>query len=1357
MNAPVAIQDSTTSGFKTSDFSHDSSFGNQKPISEFATSTALVHHIFATDFSQISELEIQNSKAETAKRLEACGQELIQQLSQDPHVVSAFPGVLTERQTKLNEIYQSVLKIVQSGKGLASWFTLLNKISSSTANNNSARLIEALLLKFSSQVGDQTYTRLTNAFDAIQHSLRLYVLQNRTSNQERAIIDPALTQAKSTLRAAKLGDNEEELRASLEQWLSEWARTPPGKAAHVYSMYVLGFLSHVVAKNNLQSIQWERLLIALEHHHASRSHHKNVNDIGTAHEILISSVPLFNVIRVWLTHSAHQSASVKQLHMVALLQMAIAQKPLSTISMEWAKSIDIAALYRAGWTGSRIRSTCKDLIELIRPSVERHELDRVEQSMNRLAQWSEARIEAQSCIEETRQNLSLLASSMVEGAADTSSHQRLIRQLNALLTLAVEAHAISDDSRVAAGVMWWSVSQHLNYSLDLPVWKRYKQIIAAFSQWDSKKHPNISETMRKSAAILEQCLNAQMKSQIHWAKLPEQSPQKSLISSDALVFSARFSALSRSIGEDRAAYAMRNWASRWMLGLPVAADHRQLRDALFRLVAINNSASMSDSIQSGFQIWLKSFASSQAATMIRVEIDKLVDYVITAGESDYAGRIQRGLASEPPQGNHQAWFLGRMDCRWSLLKMCDELMQAPYSAIDNYAWWWQTVVGKNIAAVPVEFVSTYLQHLSDALADLLDAEAYRSIFEPILLQYKRNFAIGSNQGQAELTKFGVTPIRTDSWKKECGSANKNYSWQVLSPDELLLACPDALHSWANEAMRLHTTQPDSDLALAQLMPVTFSLLRELGEGAIEDLLSAWEQSAAETLSDKHTLKLGLLIHRLRKQAEQVSLGIYLLDNHHISFKSGHQSISSPQSSKLKNGYVDATQWFLTQLGMILLSRPHEHAALDSLRLISYLLTDSSQPDMALNAKAWLQLIRYLEVHATQNASSLRQRACYTWFTHFICGTERLVRFEELANILHSGADFVLAENLQEELEWRIAIEGLMCASACKNALMFNKRDLISACITSSSVWVNESPQNWNERSRSLLSVLDSGISKSVLDDFGGACALMSLQLAERDRARAAKLSESVNRFAAIRRGRFVQAMLKLCRITSSHEHNNDSAVMETPIVATLFGLNSSQLEQQFLAVQKAMEQSFSSEVSKKKFMTTAKVQIDKLTYRSLTKLIRASCVAMLDDGLARKEAAHDLAKQCLLDPSQQDNIRLWLDQHKEQLEKIPSWSLAVSDWSDAWIALMLNHATRNKISDSSDEISLYWKVTRILMYGDMDATPLLLMFKSMNETNLLDESKQKVLMTKLTMAIKSATQAMPIAAGNKTNALLQMV
>lgn len=1060
--------------------------------------SSLVDALLAPDQDLQRSLSIDDSVDVALQSLQAQRPAMLAQLAQVPLFEEAFPGTPAERLVVIEKLSDEIFVAAGArppGSNPSAWFGVLKKLIAQSSSRSHAPLVEHILHRTASVVGEQRYLCMLQAHDGLQETLRIYQLQNRLSGsmpKTAALIAQEVAQASGGATGPFKLFDWAAIQGALEKFFEQWVAQPAHSALSSELAFLKGFLHSVVARLDLPQSLWLLLLMRLEvelSRLSPRSSHSFVSDVITP---LIAGAGQLGVLGDIVRRAEaidSSSASRTQLGELMCLQVVMNFSPSCRLAEKWRQALNISALHRAGIQAQAIELFAKDMTDSMRGRWERHELDVLGGAAATVAAWAHAAQAAEAITVACRASIQSMASQLIEGATDTQGQTRVAAQLEALLKVCIYSAATACDLANARALLRRSIALHLNTSRDSQVWKRHREIAARLEQIESSQ-PRFEKQLAAIAALapeLERVLSDQIKISANWLGLSLDNESKAGAkpaqagavqhgrSPEELAFTvARYAMFRRLHGEAGVLGAMNRWYCSYLFSF---AERLGWKGAALALQAAADAARPAiglEELVSGLKSWVRQLHHCAAARNLVLSLDKIAEATVRYGCERYTQRVEQGLAPVPPGGVEHAWTLGRLDCAWSLGRL--SYVVASGLPVREQLWfWWQTGVGKNISRVPEPFIKAYLQSLSESLAQHATSEEADWVFAQLFDCYQRMFGLRQKEGNAELELFAPMLSSGRVWQKELGATA---GASVFSPHRmaLLKACPPALHACMHDALWALETVGDEEVYWQRQMPGLLALLEVEGSDTAAGALQSFRLQGTESLP----LGTGALWHgfmgRCQQIFEQLSYGCFLAKNAPLLAEAlmfhCKDALAAYQGQAPCRGVLEK---LIARIGMTLMSEPPTMAGINLVRLVMW----SAAQGLQLSGAGWHSLWLTLDATAERACSGPARRAAALWNLQLMACCDEVASLDVACHGMFSAEDLVLAETQSEELRWRMVLTGLLASACMPDHAPVNGKAVAGRLLLSCNAFEKESSASWSQRGQALLGLFEGDVPQAL--------------------------------------------------------------------------------------------------------------------------------------------------------------------------------------------------------------------------------------------------------------------------------------
>ncbi len=1043
--------------------------------------SSLVEALLAPNKALQNCLSLGDSKAAALQHLNGQRANLLSQLMASPVTEDAFKGSVVERSAVLGKLWDSVFAAAnhaQPGSHLPAWFGVLQKLSAQSSASSHAPVIELIMYNAASQIGEQWCLRLVDAHDDLHNTVRAYQLQNRLSGQGKNTAHRIVEEVIAASGATKWGAIDwAAVEGALSDFFEQFVTQPPRSELAASMAFLTGFLRCVVAALDLPHGLWALLLMRMDvelSKLSSFSSHSFVSDIV---EPLISGAHHLGVVGEMMRQMQSVDSLSAQIGELIAIQAVIGFAPDGRLSCQWIQRINISGLRQTGLEATTVGTLAKVVVESMRQTRERHELDVLDGAAAVVSNWLRGADAADTIALQVKNLNDSLASQLVEGAADTEGKTRVSSQIEALLKVCIHAAAIGSDAAKARAFVRRHISLYLNTTKDLQVWKRHREIAARLAQLEinQSNQEHVVKALATLAPEIEQTLSDQFKIHTTWlgsakpvihgakASPPGTRPE------DLQILIARYALFRRLYGSAGVVGAMNRWYCTYLFSFASRIECKVVSTALAAQIEVRDLAVGCDSLLSEFQLWVQQINRCTAARNMVLSLDKIVETTVQYGSARYAQRVGQGTAPMTPGGVEKSWSLGRLDCAWTLGRLsyvvCSDGKQGP----SRLWFWWQIGVGKNISRVPQAFVKAYLQALSEALDEHTHQEEADWIFTQIFECYQRMFGLKQTEGNAELEMFAPLSSVGQVWKQEIGEKPTASAFAFHS-GLLMRCCPPALQGLAQDMLLGLTQVGDEEVFWQRQMPNLIAAMEATGSANVLGDMMRWQLQGTEVLP----LGVGALWHVFMAQGCQIvtqcSYG-YFLAKTRIQLTES-LAVYCPEIFTQSQGKADpasAIEKMFGRLGMTLMSEPPTLAALNAVRILMWAHAEG----LKLDKKSWRKMWSTLDAVLQQSRALPAKQGSSLWTLQLMACSDELVAFDAETNALFVSTDLVFAETQSEELRWRLVLGGLVASALMPDYAPVNGKGTAGRLFLSCDAFAQETPISWTQRGQALLGLFGS--------------------------------------------------------------------------------------------------------------------------------------------------------------------------------------------------------------------------------------------------------------------------------------------
>jgi len=1038
---------------------------------------SLVEALLAPDRALHNSMSLGDSKTAALQHLNGQRSNMLSQLVSSPVIEEAFPGSAIERNAVLGKLWDSVIAAAnhaQPGSDLPAWFGVLQKLSAQSAASSHAPVIELVMYNAASHVGEQWYLRLADAHDELYNTVRAYQLQNRLSGQGKNTANRIVQEVLIASGGAtgKWGNVDwSAVEAALSAFFEHFVAQPPRSELASSLAFLAGFLRRVVAVLELPHGLWALLLMRMDVELSKLSSFGSHSFVSDIVEPLIAGAHHLGVVGELMRGMQTAQSSKAQIGELIAIQAVMGFAPDGRLASRWLQRINIAGLRQTGLDTAAVGALAKAVVESMRQTRERHELDVLDAAAAVLSNWLRGADAAEAIALQVKNANDSLASQLVEGAADTAGKTRVAAQIEAILKVCIHAAAIGADPTRARAIVRRHIALYLNTTKDIQVWKRHREIAARLAQLEisQSNQEHIARALATLAPEIEQALSDQLKIKITWLGAAKpitaaKPTQPGTRADDLQILIARYALFRRLHGSAGVIGAMNRWYCTTLFSFPGRIDCKAVAVALADQIAARELTIGCDSLLSEFQMWVQQIHKCTAARNMILSLDKIVETTIQYGSARYAQRVAQNSAPMPPGGVETAWKLGRLDCAWTLGRLSHVVCSEGKRGSSNLWFWWQIGVGKNISRVPQAFVKAYLQALSEALDEHTHQDEADWIFAQIFACYQRMFGLRQAEGNAELEVFAPLTSTGQVWQQEIG-AKPAASTFAFHNGLLMRCCPAALQALAQDILLGLTQVGDEEVFWQRQMPSLIAAMEGTDAASVLANMTRWQMQGTEVLP----LGTGALWHVFMTHGCQIltqcSYGYFLAKNRTQITKA--LTIYCPEVFAQYAGraeLVGVVEKMMGRLGMTLMSEPPTLAAMNTVRILMW----ARAQGMNLDRQSWRKLWSTLDAVLQPSRATPARQGSSLWTLQLMACCDELVKLDAQTNALFVSTDLVFAETQSEELRWRLVLGGLVASALMPDYAPVNGKGTIGRLFLSCDAFAQESPITWTPRGQALL-------------------------------------------------------------------------------------------------------------------------------------------------------------------------------------------------------------------------------------------------------------------------------------------------
>lgn len=384
--------------------------------------------------------------------------------------------------------------------------------------------------------------------------------------------------------------------------------------------------------------------------------------------------------------------------------------------------------------------------------------------------------------------------------------------------------------------------------------------------------------------------------------------------------------------------------------------------------------------------------------------------------------------------------------------------------------------------MPLPLLATNVDALSYALFEDLSSDEALSALNLIKAAYRESFGIDTDVYDTSPAMFINSRLRGETWKQVfTSSPTKGLLFSKYSK-AVRAAAPIELELIAGNLAEMLTQTGDQEgiWGHCQLLAPMYSAISKHTTHEIERLWLQWQATVITTLPTGASLLwntvLGLGLMQLRQVglADKIQRHADKLGQLSIAIKLQRHSEKVRQQSAIanetdRNSTQEATRLRAEQLTRLferissgLMSESPSMAALN---LGRYLVMENATFDFSTTnwRQLWLKMDEVLMPHVDRS----ERQALSLWTGQLLAMTELLPHVSDLTKELLQEEQLIFADSIEEELNWREALNGLLAAGLTSNSAPYSGALMAQRLMLSCHAFFHETPHSWSERRQML--------------------------------------------------------------------------------------------------------------------------------------------------------------------------------------------------------------------------------------------------------------------------------------------------
>jgi hypothetical protein len=867
------------------------------------------------------------------------------------------------------------------------------------------------------------------------------------------------------------------LMDALHLALSDWAHARATSAEAARLSFVLAMLDKVVCRVSLPNPAWESLLLKIERAVGERFESSEVGALTPAFEVLLAAVPRFALMRAFRVEFSRLLSTGTSLANLLLVKLALNARPESELAEQFDELANPRALIDAGFKAEAADALRAQLMEGLRPLVERVELDWLAEAWQAFSTLGRLVEDFEAIDREARAAILSISQLLVEGAGDAASSARVQMQLTALLHEAIRIAATNSDPLRARAAYRRRVAGALDIERDPAIWRKHRQLSAALAQIEFRS-PAVTPLMSRAAPLLlavsevVHALSIDASPVVEAANniAPRVWQLGSLTAGDANVIRMLLVRAVKLQVRDSDAISMFERSLLAFLGWRGASfDLSQYRELL-------RSVSASPAMANANAVYLQALAAlSERAPIVSVAVylpqrmKAIAAAVVAAGPERYARTLVKGSDTGLPMSIEDAWNRGQSDLVFSMARLSYLYRQGSSNVERDMAFWWNTAVARYLTRLPTAFFTCALRLLFEELIAVFSSDEAQSVFRPIETLYERAFGASLREQPRLLPIVPTLPVYGIGWTKLFAHSPAPASRPIQEVVAALIAMtPTPLFDYAEATLTNSTSHGDQETVWQREAQLLFAALESRPLSELEKQWYAWmDQAIIELPASSIPIALALLQDGLSTM-QQIAFGRRLLGSSaQLSLQiaailrryAGETSPANTGSDEL----VVPIRRLLAQFGVSLLSEPWSLCMLSVGQTFLQLPNALRPVLMRGGSEFWLAL------------SEATAPICESIE---LAGLNRLVaQGMSMGQGLAAASGYVantllstepaFADSIDEELNWRSTVCGLLVCAATPDHAHCSGSMMLRRLVLSSPVIATFGSRDWAGLAQSL--------------------------------------------------------------------------------------------------------------------------------------------------------------------------------------------------------------------------------------------------------------------------------------------------
>ncbi|PTQ86565.1 hypothetical protein [Agitococcus lubricus] len=934
-------------------------------------------------------------------------------------------------------------------------------------------LFNAIFLALSHSLEDRLLILVDKNFQEISQHLRLTkCLEKKFSTIEQTSqrISQELLQLNINRRWKINGTT---LQQYINNFLNELLSYRCDNTKNYGFFYGLCFVKNFLKHENLMYLDFLELLILKLERELSDIHSMTFH--GT--ELLLGALDRFPFIHLITTHYSKHLASLSPIDDLILFRILLDAKKDSQLQQIWTLMLNPLCLAIDAERLVELKNEHHILKDKLRVECERLQLDWLDSAFDYLFKVSSSLLDHNHITRLIEPNIHSFVIKISEGLTDNYGIIKLRDQLVGVFLCAHYASLVSTDILSCKNRFRYEMSMQLDYTSHLSVWKKYKQISLALAQLDINIEKIPSVNLAKVQNIFKELdpviLDAIHTNTLWWPKSLNidtfaqdyhgcRQEDLALLLIKLFIYKKTFS--TKSIN-----YLIAYLSSHLNLTNQVSsyAKIRKILSSIYDQLSTEPHVTEFSKLISQL---LSRLHEATAAKNLPIHLTEIIENTTNSGTKSFANTLREHPEWTPPNGNEQAWQLGKQDNLWLLRKISQVFSLGLNNSQQHLFWWFSLGVAKHIRNVPLKFLSANLNALSQALFDALSSDEALAILNIIKALYRSSFGIETDIYENSPDMYVPSMLSSKVWQQVFRTpSNKHLLFQKHF--KALVGCaPPLLETVAEQLPMRLTNYGDEEYAWQQLYPHYYALIETHGSVVIEETWHEWLNAISHQLpTGAGTFWLSSLTYALEPM-RQIGLAIQLRKNQdkvreHMAVKIADERIQVNEAAGLRPALLSS---LLQKISLHLMT---DSPSLAALNIGRYLVFEGNNI-YNFSTRTWRLLWLGLDESLRPHLNKTEAHALDIWTSQWLAMTDLLPKVKNFSNTLFNNKQLSFADSYDEEMQWREVISGILASALTANAAPYNGGRLAQRLALSCSIFARENPASWNERRLGLEQVYD---------------------------------------------------------------------------------------------------------------------------------------------------------------------------------------------------------------------------------------------------------------------------------------------